>query len=167
MPKITKQISQVVRIPETWTYESDYGESHEFELGGGVVKVFSLSEQDFAEIQDRAYETTYSGGNVAVRFSNKMSNELVFSARLGKDKGYWEDFLGPDNQPLNCSVENQKKFAHFQGLRLFINNHVGPMLDKIANGKAEESEKNLLKSLSMKRADEKPRQETEVAEAAS
>lgn len=163
MPKIIKQISQVVRIPDKWVYEDD-GESHEFELGGGVVKVFSVSEQDFAEIQDRAYDTTFSGGNVAVRFSNKISNELVFSARLGKEKGAWEGFFGPDDEPLNCTVENQKKFAHFQGLRLFVNNHVGPMLDKVANNKAEESEKNLLKSLSMKPAEEKPRQGTEVAE---
>jgi hypothetical protein len=169
MPRLVKQIHRMIRIPEKWTYDpvDENGKKQlerpvEYEIGGGEVKVFSLSEQDFAKIKDDVYQTSVSATGAVMNFSQKIATEIVFSARLGGKLGAWDGFYDEGGEPLNCTVKNQKEFAHFEGLRNFVCSHVGPILDKIANGRAEESEKNLLNSLLTNQESEKPQSEAEL-----
>ena len=156
MPKLTKKIDIVINLPEkwlqTWNPLNDKGKPifddlPEHEVGPGRVKIFSLSQEEKSKIQQKCFKMVIVDGKAFPMLDTVTANEETFVARLGGQKGFWEDFFGPDGQPLNCTEDNQRHFAHNEGLRIFVHHHVGDMLDKMAEGKASDEEKNFLTSL--------------------
>jgi hypothetical protein len=165
MPRLTKKISEIVTLPLKWqstwnptVFDEEtgrekpiYKELPEYELGPGKVKIFSLSKEELSRIQTRCVKQMVVEGKLYPMLDTKMVQETEFVERLGGTSGWWENFLGPGPDgkevELNCTTENQRRFAYDDGLRTFVCHHVGPILDKIADGKASEEEKNLLNSL--------------------
>ena len=157
MPKLTKKISETVTLPEkwvsTWNPMDENGKSilrdgpQEYEVGPGIIKIFSLNDQEKAAVQSKCMKTTVFDGKMFSMIDQRAAQEEMFVARCGGSDGYWDGFFGPDDVPLNCTEKNQRRFSWNEGLRIFVVHHAGPILDKMAEGKATDEEKNLLRSL--------------------
>lgn len=152
--RLTKKISEVVAIPEVfeWNPKKEDGtpmleKPVKYELGGGKIKVFSISPEEIGKIRSRFIIMSIRGGETVQQFDASGFQVAQFVARCGGPDGYWEGFFGPDGNELNCTTENQKAFSWNDGLRVFVCSYVGEMLDNEATGKATDEEKNLLRSL--------------------
>lgn len=159
--RLTKKISRVITLPDVWEWNplDDDGEPIlrnpvKYELGPGKIKVFSLSQEEKCAVMDASTVATVTGGQAAFRTTEKAARENQIVARLGGENGSWSGFESADGEPLNCTTKNQAKFAHHEGLRIFVLQHVGPMLDAEAEGRATEEEKNSLKLLCGTQGDE-------------
>lgn len=155
MQQLTKKISKMIDIPDVWEWNplKDDGspifeEPKTFELGGGKIKIFSMSEEDFSTVREDSMRASVgSTGEVTVLVSDKKMKENLFSARCGGEKGSWVGFLDEAGEQLNSNPKNQKRFVHLKtdghfALDYFVTKHIGPMLDKIANDEASAEEKN-------------------------
>jgi len=165
MPRLSRKISEIITLPDMWkstwnpkVFDEEtqkekpiFKELPEYELGPGKVKIFSLSKEELSGIHQKCVKQTLVGNKLYPMLDQRAVQEAEFIERLGGTDGYWENFLGPGPDgkeiELNCTTENQRRFAYDDGLRTFVCHYVGPLLDKIAEGKASEEEKNLLISL--------------------
>ena len=153
--RLTKKISKLIEIPAEWTWDprDDDGKSilkngpAMFEIGPAKLRIWSLSQEEFCAVRDDAAEFSMSESGGKATTTERASKEKLFVARCNGDDGSWSGFENDDGEPLNCNAKNQARFAHHEGLRIFVCSHVGPILDNIAEGKASEEEKNSLKSL--------------------
>lgn len=156
MPKLTKKIFETVELPEkwvsTWNPKDEDGKQilkdgpQEYEVGPGKLKIFSLNNQEKAVAQSKCVKATVSDGKMFPMIDQRAAQEEMFVARCGGADGYWEGFFGLDGKELNCTEKNQRLFAWNDGLRIFVVHHVGPILDKMAEGEATDEEKNSLTS---------------------
>ncbi len=161
MPRLSKKISEIVTLPDVWkstwnpmTFDEETGkekpifrELPEYDLGPGKLKIYSLSKEALAGVHQKCIRQIVVDGKLFPMLDQRAAQETEFVERLGGTDGYWEGFLGPDGKELNCTTENQRKFSYNDGLRTFVCHCIGPILDKIADEKATEEEKNLLASL--------------------
>ena len=160
--RLTKKISRLIDIPAEWTWDPKDADGNSslkngpamFEIGPAKLRIWSLSAEEKTGVRDSATEFSMNESGGKMQTTERALIETQFVARCNGDKGSWSGFENDEGEPLNCNAKNQARFAHHEGLRIFTCNHVGPILDNIAEGKASEEEKNLLKSLTGTAGDE-------------
>jgi hypothetical protein len=155
MPKKVKKTGVIVTIPETWEMiDPVSGKKTDLFLGGGRVKIFNVLDREEAEIREKTGSLNFvtdDSGNVrqATKTNEILFRELTFLARttgLDSSDCFWEGFEDENDNPMNCTTENRRKWAYETNLYLFVC-HVGKLLDAEAENRASEEEKNSLRLL--------------------
>ena len=151
MPRLKKTIREIVEIPETWEHN---GET--FELGGGRVRLTSLSDEDLARCRKNSIilRTTRDGdeNQTGTSIDEMKIHQNLFVSRLCGQDGYWEGFQDENGAEMAYTTRNAEKFSWDRGLYLWVVDHIGPIFDRIAENTAEEEEKNLWNTLVSSRA---------------